>query len=282
MSDVATRIASTGLLLAAGIASSCVFPADEPTGVELSWRFVEVNEIDGADTNRIRTCDGAEVDEVVFEITDSDDASRSEDFVFDCETGFQTAEQFQTQASDVFIPLRSGGYEVVVTARLDDGQTEVLLEDTFDVLSRALTVQSLDLARATVDWPLTLVGAQSCQNLSLSLFYADPEQQLADGAGAGTGGDDGEDTDGGDTDGGDEPTQNLLYRETLRTDRGVSLAGEPVECSAELDGVHLVPGVDPGKYRLLMQVDETSCARSVDIEPEAMAVIDLANLSCDG
>lgn len=281
MSEVATKIASASLLLAVAVTSACVFPADEPTGVELSWRFVEVNEIDGADTNRIRTCDGAEVDEVVFEITDSDDASRSDEFVFDCETGFQTAEQFQTQASDVFIPLRSGGYEVVVTARLDDGQTEVLLEDTFDVLSRALTVESLDLARATVDWPLAIVGAQSCQSLSLSLFYADPEQQLADGAGAGTGGEDGEGT-GGDTDGGDEPMHNVLYRETLRSDRGVSLAGEPVECSAELDGVHLVPGVDPGQYRLLVQVDETSCARSVDIEPDAMAVIDLANLSCDG
>lgn len=273
---LATMVTSLTSVTMSG--AGCVFPADEPTGIELSWRFVEVNDVDGEEASRIRSCQGARIETVRFEITDADAPTRSGTFEFDCETGYQTAEQFQTQSSDAFVQLDSGSYEVRVTGRVQGGGSEVLLDDTVDVLSRTLTVEVLELAREPVQWSFVLTGVQACEGLSVTLTYADPQDALADPSN----GEGEQEADEGDTDGAGA-SEPVVYRETLRTDRDLPLAGAPVQCGDNLAGTHVVSGIDPGAYRLELLVGDTQCVVPVDIHAGATEpVIDLANLPCDG
>ena len=63
---------------------------------------------------RFRTCRGFDVARVEIEITDEGDEERHEVFPKECSDGFQTPEELQLAGSDVFIPLRSGSYDVVL------------------------------------------------------------------------------------------------------------------------------------------------------------------------
>lgn len=252
-------------LLALMLAIGCVYPADDPTGLEMSWRFVEANLVDGEEGQRVRTCEGVGVQTLLIQVEDQDDPTRRGSFRFDCEAGYQTQTEFQTEASDVFIPLRPGDYAVSVTAVDTEGGNELLSMREVDVLARGLTVEVFELVREPVTWTLSLSGLNACNGLSLALYYADPAVALADPP----------ENDEGEV----EPT---LYREGLQTDRALSLAGAGTACSPDLAGEHAVEMVDPGRYRLEALVDGRVCALSVTLGESSSMSIDLSNLPCEG
>ncbi len=252
------------------VLSACVLPADEPTGLEFSWRFVESNTMDGEENQRLRSCDGGQINEVVFSITDTADASRSESFRYDCGTGYQTTAEFATESSDAFVELRSKKYEVLVDVV---GETPAGIVNTrrvrtmeIDVLERTITLQDFDFGLEPVELQLSLQQTDLCEEIGLSLRYANVEADLR------------------------EPPLNddgtvvapLLYREALRSDSGLSLSGEPSPCP-ELSAVHTFAEVDPGRYLLDVAVDATVCTIDLEVGPGTEAhVIDLANLPCEG
>jgi hypothetical protein len=254
------------LALAAG---GCVYPATEPTGVELSWRFVE-HDIEGeADEGpRVRSCLGASAEQVAFEIADLDDPRRHGIMRFDCATGFQTGIALQTSASDAFVRLDPGRYSFGVLV-IDDASNaqehERVTERELDVADRGVTVELWELRRAPVTWTLELHGADACERLALSLVYATPELDLADEAA-------------------DEDEPPLLYRSGLQSDRELPVGGQATPCGAGLEGVHVFEGVDRGGYRLELDVDGRRCDVGVDLRgpDEATSVIDLASTACDG
>ena len=90
-----------------GVATGCVLPSDEPTGLEFSWRFLEVNDLDGEENQRYRSCRGVFMDEVVISIVDPSDVGRNEIFRFDCPFGFQSLSELQTETPDAFVELRT-------------------------------------------------------------------------------------------------------------------------------------------------------------------------------
>lgn len=250
--------------------SACVLPADEPTGLEFSWRFVEVNTIDGEENQRLRSCDGGLIDEVVFSITDTTDASRSEVFGYDCRTGYQSIAEFSSESSDVFIELRPKKYEVLVDiVGATPGRTQGVRRARtmeIDVLERTITLQDFDFGLEPVELQLTLEQTDICEQVGLSLRYANTESDLA------------------------EPPRNedgtaitsFLYREGLMSDEGLSLSGDLAPC-AELPAVHTVQEVDPGRYVVDIAVDDTVCTVDLEVGPGAEGhVIDLANLPCEG
>ena len=252
------------------LASACVLPADEPTGLELSWRIVEVNTIDGEEAQRLRTCRGGLVDEIVFSVTDGSDAERSEVFRYPCTYGYQTVSEFQAESSDAFIELKPRKYEVQVdiVGASSDGEEVVrrARELEIQVLERTVTTQDFDFGLEPVELGLTLQGLDGCDQLGLSLRYDNPELVLAEPPM---------------TDDGTAVT-SLLYREGLTTESGVSLAGTPSAC-ADLDSTQRVLEVDPGNYTIDVDVDGVVCAIDITVGLRgAEHVIDLANLPCDG
>lgn len=251
------------LLVATG---GCVFPGQEPTGLELSWRFVEANLVDGEDGRAVRTCAGADVVELIVDITDTDDESRSDAFEFDCELGYQTVEQFQTAASDAFIRLLPGDYDVRISSLGADGEAETVVEETVEVASRQITVQPHVITRATFDWTIELQSTDTCAAVNLALLHDDAAVALA-----------GFDPEAEDVD------MTPPYRQALTTDRGLSLSGMQTACAAELGGAHIVPDMDRGAYLLEVVVDGSACAIRLDLDPaSATTVVDLANLPCNG
>lgn len=248
------------------VVSGCVFPADDPTGLELSWRFLEVNDVDGEGTARLRSCQGAGADRVVFEIVDADDPSRRGSFDYPCSDGFQTPAEFSTEASDAFVDLKPGRYEVTVNIVGPDETQRVRSFET-DILTRSPTTQALDLAFEPTMLTLTLENAESCAEAAVQLHYIDPELDLAlperDEEGT---------------------ARDIVYRAELRSDRALSLGGEPSAC-ADLAGDHTFTGLDQGRYRLVWVVDGQACTMEPEVALGSMGantVIDLANLECDG
>jgi hypothetical protein len=248
-----------------------VYPTTEPTGVELSWRFVEHDVEGGAqgEEPRVRSCEGASAEQVAFEIADQGDPQRHGTMRFDCITGFQTGIELQTSASDAFVRLRPGGYafEVLVIDDAANAQDfEVATTREVDVSDREVTVELWELRRAPVTWTLELHGGEACERLALSLVYAAPEVDLPDQAPA------------------DAEDPPLLYRSGLRSDLELPVGGQEVGCGASLDGVHRFEGVDRGDYLLELDVDGRRCEVPVDLRGRdgATSVIDLASLPCDG
>ncbi len=256
------RRAAAAVLVLAG---ACVFPADEPTGIELSWRFFEVNDVDGEEAKRLRTCEGAGIDSVVFDIAQVRAEERRGTFDYPCEVGFQTPQEFRTEASDAFIELRPADYTVTVDV-VGAGFAQRVRDLELDVVPRGLTVEGLDLALATQRWTLVLSNTADCGELAFALKYRDPAESLAEPV---------FDEDG-------EPV-DMPYRQALVSDRQLSLGGTPVACSPDLAGAHVVDIVDQGAYRLEIVRDGAACSIEVDISPrDATTVIDLANLPCAG
>lgn len=261
------RIAGTLLALTF---AGCALPADEPTGLELSWRFVEVNTDDGEESQRLRTCDGGFIEEVVFTITDPSDVTRSDTFRYPCTYGYLTPAEFQTDSSDAFVELRPREYDVqvdIVERDPSGGQRTRRARDlSVDVLDRTLTLQDFDFGLEPVRVSLSFSGIDSCDEAELALRYDNPEAALAEPPRA----DDG------------TAVSQLLYRESLATDQGVSLAGQATSC-ADLGGAHEVAEVDPGDYTLHITRDGVACALALAVSRSgAEHVIDLANLPCDG
>lgn len=256
--------------LALLVVPACVYPSTEPTGVELSWRFVEHDIPAGEEDPRVRSCAGAITEELAFEIADLDEPRRHGIMRFDCAMGFQTAVQLQTTASDAFVRLDPGRYAFVVLA-IDDAANaqlgERVMEREVEVAERDVTVEIWELQRATVPWTLELHGGDACEELALSLVYTKPEDDLPDHA---------------------PPTEDdappLLYRTGLESDRELAVDGEATPCNAALDGVHRFESVDRGDYLLELDVDGRTCAVRVDLlgRDGATSVIDLASLPCDG
>jgi hypothetical protein len=251
------------------VATGCVYPATEPTGVELSWRFVEHDTPEGEEAPRVRSCAGASAEQIAFEITDLDEPRRHGIMRFDCATGFQTAVQLQTAASDAFVRLDPGSYSFGVLA-IDDAANaqlgELVMEREVDVADRGVTVEIWELQRAPVPWTLELHGADACEELALSLVYTAPEDDLPDHAPT------------------DDDAPPLLYRAELRSDKELAVGGQATACDVALEGVHRFESVDRGDYLLELDVDGRACAVRVDLRgPDgATSVIDLASMPCDG
>ncbi len=255
----------------ASLLTACVLPADEPTGLELSWRLQEVNSLDGEEAQRLRSCPGGFVDELVFWITDAGDVSRSETFRYDCGLGYQTPSEFSTESSDAFVELRPRKYDVIVdlVGEIPGGNGELEIRRvrtlSVDVLRRSITLQDFDFGLEPVAYALTLEGAQSCDEAAFSLRYADAEDALAEPP---------REVDG--------SVMPLLYREAFVTNEGLSMAGVQTPC-ADLVADHVLEELDPGAYVLTVEVDGTAC--DVDLtagQRGGEGVIDLANLPCDG
>ena len=250
------------------LSGACVYPATEPTGVELSWRFMESNVDDGEEASAVRTCVGAFVEQVAIEIEDVDAPTRNGIFRFDCMTGFQTAVDAQIEASDAFVRLDPGPY-ILRTHAVDDADDahidELVDVREIEVDDRGVTLMSTALRRATVDLDLTINNAEDCQAVALDLRYASPETDLADYPA---------DTD-------EDPP---IYRSALVSDRGLGLGGAQTACGAETAGTHLFTGIDRGEYVLTIDVDGRACSVTLDLRrPDGVvSVIDLANLPCPG
>jgi hypothetical protein len=242
---------------------ACVLPADDPTGLEMSWSFFEANEADGDEGVRARTCVGSGVDRVAVSIVDRDDSARHGIFRFDCDRGYQTQADLQIESSDAFVELRGGTYEVVLR---DDATSEDLESRTIDISSSGVTIEVWELSPPTSTWTAELLGAGACQQLTLRLFYDDAEAMLAEPP----------------TDEEGAPLETI-YREALVSDRMLPVGGTPVPCAAALDGTHVFVDVDRGAYRLEIDVDGIVCALPVEIDQGgAQTTLDLANLPCAG
>lgn len=254
--------------LALGAASACVYPSGDPTGVELSWRFVEHNNADGEEAIAGRTCAGAQAEQINFAITDADDEFRHAILRYDCSEGYQTADTLQIAASDAFVQLRPGtyGFEVSVLDDATDPSTEQRLEVREVIVEkRRVTVQTWQFSRAPIDWTLDLRGTDTCSSLALALDYASPQGDLPEFVPA----DD------------DAP---VPYRRGLVSASGLPLSGQIQPCDTLDDEPHAFSDLDRGEYILDLQVDGQACPVLIDLRApdDATSVIDLANLPCGG
>jgi hypothetical protein len=250
------------LLVLVVAAAACVYPTDAPTGIEFSWRFLEVEPSDGDEARRVITCAATGVETIAADIVDLADELRTGRFRYACDDGFQTAQEVARTASDAFLELRPSDYEVVLET---DGPGVVEVElgrRTIEVLGRESTQSLWDLQLPAVEWNLAIAGAATCSEVSLGLFYADPEAALTEVP-----------LD-------DEGTPlPVLYRAALASDRGLTVGAMPQAC-AELDGIHRFTGLDRGTYRLEIIVDGNACAFEVVIDGAASTMLDLAALPC--
>ncbi len=249
---------------ACGLPLACVFPADTPTGIEFSWQFIEGEPSDGEDALRVLTCSGAAVETVAASIDDLEDPTRSGTFRFACDEGFQTATDLARSASEAFLELHPHEYDVILQAEHPGMDAETLGKRTVDVSARSVTLELWEFTLPSRAWTLQLANAAMCDELSLGLYYADPEAALAEEAEIG---EDGEPVD-------------VLYRAKLASDRGLGVAAKGGSC-AGVDGEHLFAGLDRGTYRLEVDVDGTACAIEVDLTAASTTTtVDLAALPC--
>lgn len=249
------------------LVGACVFPSDTPTGIEFSWQFVEGEPSDGDDARRVVTCSGTGVETIAATIADLEDRERRGTFRFDCDDGFQTATDLARSASEAFLELRPHEYDVVLRSEHPGASGDTLGSRIIDVSARSVTLELWEFTLPPVDWTLQLEGADSCEELSLGLYYAEPDAALAEDVELD---DDGEAVD-------------VLYRTELVSDRGLGAAATGGPC-ADQAGMHRFVGLDRGTYRLEVDVDGTTCAIEVDLTPNegrtATTTVDLAALPC--
>lgn len=250
------------LLVTLALVGGCVYPADNPTGIEFSWLFHEANAADGDDARRILTCEGAEIETIAVAVVDGSDETRQGVFRFPCIAGFQTPTDVARAASKAFLELHPRSYDVQLQVEAQGIDGDVLANRRVKVLSKAVTVEFWELDRTGVDWTLTITGGESCDDVALALFYDDPEAALAEPEK--------------DDDGKVVPT---LYREKLASDQGLELAGDAVAC-AEAAGTHVFSGIDRGAYRLEVVIGERECSVDVAVAPGTSTSLDLAALPC--
>lgn len=258
------------LPLLAALPAGCVLPKFGVSGAELSWFLAEVNEDDGEEALRIRSCEGALATTVEFEITDDDDDDRSKRFSWSCAEGYRTPSEFFTGASDVFVDLSPGNYRMMVSA-VDDpalrgGEGDMLVvsedDDIVGIGSEDATLVQWDILPVAYDWNIELSGTDACQTFTAALAYADPQGALPELE---------EEADG-----------PLIYRENLRSDADASLGGADNDCSADLEGAHTIVGVDRGSYTLHVALDGgEACEIDVVIDGRhGTLALDLGELPC--
>jgi hypothetical protein len=268
MRSIWRRAAVRRLAIAALLVPACVFPADSPTGIEFSWLFREREGSDGDEGKRVLTCAAPGVETIAASIEDVDEPARHGTFRFACDDGFQTSDDLARRASEAFLELDPGDYDVVLVSERPEGHAETLATRTVDVLSRAVTLELWELTLEPVTWTVTIANADACTELSLGLYYADPQAALGDAP----------------VDDEGEPLP-VLYRENLASDRGLGVAGAVVGC-AELGGDHVFSGVDRGVYRLEVDKDGTQCAIEIELAApppggrDPSTTIDVAALPC--
>ncbi|MBK8234993.1 MAG: hypothetical protein IPK74_05525 [Deltaproteobacteria bacterium] len=250
------RLPTPVLLLA--LTGACVFPSDNPTGIEFSWLFKEHEASDGDAGRRVRTCEGVHAETMAAELQDTGEPGRHGVFRFVCEDGFQTANDLARTASEAFVELHPRDYEVTLSVD-DAGDHEVLAQRTVDVLARAVTLELWELARAPITWTLDLQHADACGDVGVALYYDDPVRDLAEPEL--------------DDEGAAVP---LLYRTTLRSDRGLDLTGEAGSCESR-GGLHRFEAFDAGRYRLERTVDGASCSVVLDLRETGTTVVDLSS-----
>ncbi|MEZ4453210.1 MAG: hypothetical protein R3B09_27355 [Nannocystaceae bacterium] len=255
------RLRVVGPALAAPCFAACVLPTDPVTGIEIVWSLQEQEASDGDDARRPRTCAGALLERVTLTVTDNADPARTRTQWLDCEVGYQTADEIATLASPVFSDLRPGSYTISALAHGPAGSLRI--ERSLVVGETRVARSTLDLSPPLVPWSLELVDVEACTGaLSLALRYADPARDLADA---------------------DEDADSALYRQALRSDRGLAVDGAAIPCAEVQAGAHTLL-VDPGRYLVAVAVDDRTCEVPVEIrapDPSALS-LDLAKLPCDG
>ena len=245
------------------LAPACVLPLDPLTGVEIAWTLREREASDGDAARRLRTCAGAGVDEVVLHVEDRGDPARARTLEFACPSGDQPPDELAVTAARIFLDLRPGDYTLRFTASGPLGAAEDVHELTVE--ERGVGLLSPDLAPDLVPLALDLALAPAaCAHLRLHLRLADPAAALHADADA------------------DTPPP-ALYRAGLTSDRGLSLGGAAHPCAdPELLGRHTF-AVDPGDYRLEIEVDEARCEVPLRVLPgRPPLALDLENPPCDG
>lgn len=256
-------LAAVAALVASG-GAGCVLPTVRLAGMELAWSFVEANADDGAEQRRHRTCAGVDVGRVEVLVADQDDETRRRVFPYDCEAGYLTPEEANIVASDLFLDLDQGRYDVRLQVFDLDSvpvmavRREVLIED------RGINVQGFELALPVQGWSLTLGSVETCESVRFSVRYADPETDLADMRP-------------------DEDPLDVVYRTGLVSSLDLPLDGQDVPCADAGVGPHNFVGLDRGRYVLDVAVDGTACAVPFEVARTAQTLtLDLANLPCEG
>jgi hypothetical protein len=223
-----------------------------------------VNDVDGEEAVRTLTCPGAEVEAIAAHVSDVDSPERRGTFRFPCQDGFQSDADAALEASDAFVQLHPGDYDVTLAIETPGGADELLAARTIDVLSRAATLELWELQRDAVTWTLVVGGADACQEVGMALYYDAPGDALAEPP----------------LDDEGEPTA-VLYREELASDRGLGLAGGSLAC-ADAAGEHVFADMDRGDFRLEITVDGVTCPLAFSIGPDTATSLDLGALPCGG
>jgi hypothetical protein len=238
---------------------ACVLPSGGASGLEVTWTAREANAVDGDEARRLRTCAGAGLTRVGIRVIDADDPARERVFNYGCEAGNMSPTTRAVEAPEIFLDLRAGTYALTASGRAAEDGVRATATTVAEVEKHAIVAVDLELERAPQPLDLELSGA--CGELVAALHYADPAADLFI------------------PDGDDPPS---LYRQALASDRGLRLGGQAHAC-AGLEGLHRVPGVDPGRYRLDLLIDGHTCSRAVIVEDSPVQLaLDLENPACDG
>lgn len=255
------RAGSLLLLGTCLIGQACVLPRGGATGVEVTWTLREANAVDGPEARRLRTCAGAGVARVELRVEDAGDPAREARFTHGCAAGNPSPAARASEAPEIFLDLRPGGYELAAAALADGGVALAEADLAVELDSHEVTALDIGLTRPTRPLALELAGAASCQVLRATLRYADPAADLFPDA--------------------EDPPP--VYRAALQSDRGLRLGGQEQACAAAGGGTHLVPDIDPGRYVLDLEVDGRRCSLAVTVEdsPTTRAV-DLEKPACGG
>ncbi len=251
-------------------ASGCVLPKFEVSGAELSWFAGEVNDVDGEEGRRLRSCEGSLITTVEFRITDDDDEDRDKRFTWPCSAGFRTPAQFFTGASDVFVDLRPGSYRMTATSvddpALRDGEGEPMtVSESANIVAigaEDATLIQWELEPQPIDLVMAVEGVESCGEVAATLSYANVDGALPDLE--------------------DEAEDPLVYRQMLVSDGGLSLGGLTTACGDLTGGPDRVTGIDRGRYLLEIRVDGGEACEielMLDGRQEPLA-LDLSDLPC--
>lgn len=254
--------------------AGCVLPRDGATGVELRWHLPEGNLADAPGSPpRLRSCDGALVTGVLIEVVDIDDPARRRSFSYLCEVGDSEPAELVTDPARIFIDLRPGDYSLALRWLDDPGERDApgpaselgRRDQTLAVTADGITAIDLALTGPLLPWTLDLRNTAACTQLTLEIYYADPNADLHPLATGETG--------------------TGLYRTGLTSHLGLPL-GRPIACATLLDGPQRFPELDRGEYRLRLDIDGRTCERdfTVDLprDDSAALAVDLAKPGCAG
>lgn len=243
------------------VAESCVLPASNATGIEFSWRFVEANTVDDEGEPRTRTCAGSHVDVITIDVQDINDPMRFGQFSIACDAGLSLEGEERAALSDAYLELKDGIYQIDVSVIPTEAfMGEYATQRMINVSGNQLTEYDLTFTRRPIQWTLHVIDA-ACDQAALTLVYDDPLLDLLEPPA-------------------DAESTDILYRQNLTTQAGLSLAGQPIACDAWA-GTHRVDNIDPGIYRLLVDIDGQLCEQAVTIDRNNPSTeLDVSALDC--